>query len=91
MRKAGRSNAYIALAWTLVAVACVTSCVAGYLYLGNLPPAGISFMLALADGGILAMLADTMFPEAFRDGGPWVALATTIGFACAFGLSHITG
>ena len=91
MRKAGRSNAYIAVAWTLVTVACTASCVAGYAFLGSLPDPGKSFMLALAAGGILAMLADTMFPEAFRDGGPWVALATTVGFACAFGLSHITG
>ena len=91
MRKAGRSNAYIALAWTLVTIACTASCVAGYMFLGSLPDSGKSFMLALAAGGILAMLADTMFPEAFRDGGPWVALATTVGFACAFWLSHITG
>jgi ZIP family zinc transporter len=91
MRKAGRSNAYIALAWTLVTIACTASCVAGFLFLGSLPDAGKSFMLALAAGGILAMLADTMFPEAFREGGPWVALATTIGFASAFWLSHITG
>jgi ZIP family zinc transporter len=46
-------------------------------------------MLALAAGGILAMLADTIFPEAFHNGGPWVALATTIGFACAFLLSQV--
>ncbi len=91
MRKVGRSNAYIALAWTLVTIACTASCGAGFLLLGGLPDAGKSFMLALAAGGILAMLADTMFPEAFREGGPWVALATTIGFACAFWLSHITG
>jgi ZIP family zinc transporter len=91
MRKAGRSNTYIALAWTLVTIACTASCVAGFLFLGSLPHAGKSFMLALAAGGILAMLADTMFPEAFREGGPWVALATTIGFASAFWLSHIAG
>jgi zinc transporter, ZIP family len=91
MRKAGRSNLYIATAWALVMIACTASCVAGYLFLGSLPDSGKSFMLALAAGGILAMLADTMFPEAFREGGPWVALATTIGFACAFWLSQITG
>jgi zinc transporter, ZIP family len=90
MRKAGRSNLYIVSAWTLVAIACTASCVAGFLFLGTLPDSGKSFMLALAAGGILAMLADTMFPEAFRDGGTWVALASTIGFACAFWLSHVT-
>jgi ZIP family zinc transporter len=91
MRKSGRSTAYIISAWALVAVACTLSCVAGFLFLGSLPDSGKSFMLALAAGGILAMLADTMFPEAFRDGGPWVALATTLGFACAFWLSQLTG
>jgi ZIP family zinc transporter len=30
------------------------------------------------------MLADTMFPEAFEDGGKWVGVATTLGFAVAF-------
>lgn len=91
MRKAGRSTVYIVTAWALVAIACTLSCVAGFLFLGSLPDPGKSFMLALAAGGILAMLADTMFPEAFRDGGPWVALATTFGFACAFWLSQLTG
>ena len=91
MRKAGRSNAYIAIAWSLVSIACTISCVAGFVFLAGLPDSGKSFMLALAAGGILAMLADTMFPEAFRSGGPWVALATTFGFACAFLLSQIAG
>lgn len=89
MRQAGRSTTYILVAWTLVAVACVTACVLGYALLSQLPREGTSFMLALAAGGIIAMLADTLFPEAFRNGGPWVALATTVGFACAFLLSLV--
>lgn len=90
MRQAGRSTRYIVAAWALVAIACVGACVLGYTVLSGLPPQGTSFMLALAAGGILAMLADTMFPEAFRSGGSWVALATTVGFACAFLLSQLT-
>ena len=90
MVQSGRSNTYVAVAWTLVAIACTLSCVAGYALLADLPASGKSFLLALAAGGILAMLADTLFPEAFRDGGPWVALATTAGFACAIMLGEIT-
>ena len=90
MRQSGRSHAYIAIAWGLVTIVCTAACVAGYVYLAGLPDEGKSFMLALAAGGILAMLADTMFPEAFRNGGPWVALATTLGFACAFLLAEAT-
>ena len=48
-------------------------------------------MLALAAGGILAMLPDTMMPEAFENGGPAVALATAVGFFCAFLLAHYAG
>jgi hypothetical protein len=51
----------------------------------------VSAILALAAGGILALLADTMFPEAFEHGGRWVALVTAVGFACAFLLSQLTG
>lgn len=89
MQREGRSARYIVIAWTLVALACVLSCVFGYALLSGLPLAGQSFILALAAGGILAMLADTMFPEAFQNGGPWVALAATVGFAAAFLLAHV--
>jgi ZIP family zinc transporter len=34
------------------------------------------------------MLADTMMPEAFEEGGPLVGLVTTAGFALAFLLSQ---
>ena len=88
MLKEGRSRRYIIVAWSAVGVACTLSCVLGYALLSGLPNAGQSFMLALAAGGILAMLADTMFPDAFRTGGPWVALASTLGFATAFLLVH---
>ena len=90
MKREGRSGLYIAVAWGLVAVACTGACVAGYALLSGLPLYWQSFILALAAGGILAMLADTMFPQAFENGGPWVAIAATVGFAAAFFLGEIT-
>jgi ZIP family zinc transporter len=89
MRQTGRPTAYIVIAWSVVAIACTASTVAGYTLLTDLPDAGKSFLLALAAGGILAMLSDTMFPEAFKNGGPWVALATTAGFAVAILLGEL--
>jgi ZIP family zinc transporter len=91
MRQEGRSRAYIAGVWGAVTVACVLATVAGYALLGGLSPDMVAAVLALAAGGILAMLADTMFPEAFAEGGPWVAMATAGGFAVAFLLSHAAG
>jgi ZIP family zinc transporter len=89
MREAGRSTLYIVLAWTVVVIVCTASTVAGFSLLAGLPPRWHSFLLAFAAGGILAMLSDTMFPEAFKNGGPWVALATTAGFAVAMLLGEL--
>jgi hypothetical protein len=36
------------------------------------------------------MLADTMAPEAYANGGRAVGLATTVGFLCAFLLHALT-
>ena len=91
MREEGRSRTYILTARGTVAITCTLATVLGYTLLSGLSPNLIGAMLALAAGGILAMLADTMMPEAFQNGGPFVALATAVGFACAFLLSHLAG
>jgi ZIP family zinc transporter len=91
MRDEGRSRAYIVGVWTVVGLVCVAATVAGYALLSGLSPGMTSAILALAAGGILAMLADTMFPEALQHGGPFVALATAVGFACALLLSELAG
>ncbi len=89
MRQEGRSRLYVLAVWGAVAVACTLATVLGYALLGGVSSDLVSALLALAAGGILAMLADTMMPEAFEHGGPFVAMATALGFACAFLLSHL--
>jgi zinc transporter, ZIP family len=49
----------------------------------------IGLVLAFAAGAILTMLADTMMPEAYAQGGRAVGLLTTLGFALAFGISSL--
>ena len=46
---------------------------------------------ALAAGGILAMLADTMMPEAFEEGHNMIGLVTVAGFLAAFVLTKLGG
>jgi zinc transporter, ZIP family len=91
MRHAGRSRRHIVTVWGTAAAACSLASVVGYALLGGLSANLTGALLAVAAGGILAMLADTMMPEAFEDGGPVIAMATAGGFACAFLLSHLTG
>ncbi|MDQ3870575.1 MAG: hypothetical protein M3301_03030 [Chloroflexota bacterium] len=91
MREEGRSRLYIVAVWGVAGVACTLASVLGYALLGGLPRDLVAALLGLAAGGILAMLADTMMPEAFENGGPLVALATAVGFACALLLAQFTG
>jgi ZIP family zinc transporter len=49
------------------------------------PPRQVTaVLLAFAGGAVLASLADTLMPEAYRDGGPYVAYATALGFLLSF-------
>ena len=91
MRDEGRTRRYIVSVWAAVALVCTAATVAGYVLMSGLPPEVNGGTLALAAGGILAMLADTMFPEAVRHGGPFVALATAVGFSGAMLLTSLTG
>jgi ZIP family zinc transporter len=61
--------------------------VAGYVALDGIDHEHLAWPLGFAAGAVLASLADTLMPEAYRDGGSWVALATAAGFLVSFLLS----
>ena len=89
LSKAGWAKSRVLGLWTIVAVACGLSALAGYALLDGATPHTIALVLSFAGGAILTMLADTMMPEAFEHGGRLVGFFTTAGFALAFGISSI--
>ena len=91
MRNAGRSARYVFGLWTGIAVISGLAAVAGYTLLGGAPAEVLAAVTALAAGAILAMVADTMIPEAFENAHLLVGLVTVAGFLIAFGLSHAGG
>jgi zinc transporter, ZIP family len=70
--------------WIGIAVVSGLASLAGYALFQHSSPDVVAFVLAFAAGAILTMLANTMMPEAYDDGGKWVGVATTVGFAVAF-------
>jgi zinc transporter, ZIP family len=84
MRKAGRSSRYIFSLWTGILLISGMAAAAGYLLLGTAAPALPATILAFAAGGVLAMLAESMIPEAFWDAQPFIGLITVVGFLVAF-------
>lgn len=87
MRAQGRSSRYVIGMWSACAVLLVAAVVIGAGPLSDASAETISLPLAFAAGAVLASLADTLMPEAYEQGGPVVALATTGGFALSFALS----
>ena len=89
MKRAGRPTAYILGIWGAVTLASTLAALLGYLFLAGASGNLIAAIQAFAAGAILTMLASTMMPEAYEDGGPVVGVVTTVGFLLAFVLSRV--
>ncbi|MET9030569.1 ZIP family zinc transporter [Nocardia sp. NPDC004168] len=89
MRRANRSPRYVFSLWAGIAVISGVAAMAGYGLLGDAAPAALAAITALAAGAILAMITDTMIPEAFEDAHLWVGMITVAGFLTAFALSQL--
>jgi zinc transporter, ZIP family len=88
MRRAGRSPAYVLGLWGAVTLASTLAALLGYLFLDGASGNVVAFIQSFAAGAVLTMLASTMMPEAYEDGGP-VGVVTTVGFLLAFVLSRV--
>jgi ZIP family zinc transporter len=84
LKENGRSARYVFGLWTSIAVICALSSLGGYALLGGLPESGQSVVMAFAAGAILAMICDTMIPEAFRKAQALTGLVTVLGFVASY-------
>ena len=89
MKKSGHSTAYILGLWGAVVVVSAASALFGYLFLAGASGETVAVIQSFAAGAILTMLASTMLPEAYEEGGAVVGVVTTVGFLVAFLLSHL--
>jgi ZIP family zinc transporter len=90
MRRAGRPLAYIFGIWGGIAAASGIAAMVGSWAFAGADPALIAAVTALAAGAILAMLVDTMIPEAFETAHDYAGLISVAGFLVAFTLSRVT-
>ena len=91
MKKAGRGAGYIFGIWGGIALASGAAALAGYTLFEGVSPGGVAATTAVAAGAILAMLVDTMIPEAFDEARDFAGLITVAGFLSAFALSKLGG
>jgi ZIP family zinc transporter len=74
----------IMMLWSVTAAVLVLVTVAAHTAGDSIGPGRIAEVQAFAGGATIAVLADTLMPEAFKEGGWWVGLATAFGFFVAF-------
>lgn len=91
MKKAGRSALYVFGVWGGIAAASGLAALAGYTLFAGAGPEVVAAITAVAAGAILAMLADTLIPEAFEHAHDFAGLITVAGFLAAFMLSKWEG
>lgn len=91
MKAAGRGAPYVFGVWGAITVASALSAVAGHFLLASAPPAAIAGALSLAAGAILAMLVDTMIPEAAHAAPRYNGFVAAVGFLSAFAFAKLLG
>ena len=84
MRQQGRSKRFAVGVWSATAVVLAAAVVLGNVALSGAGEGTLAVLLAFAGGAVLASLADTLMPDAYREGGAWVAFATAAGFLLSF-------
>ena len=91
MKQAGRSIRYIFGVWGMIAIVSGIAALLGYTLFRHFSTEIIAATTAVAAGAILAMLSDTMIPEAFEKAHNFAGLITVLGFLAAFVLSKLGG
>jgi ZIP family zinc transporter len=91
MKRAGRGASFVFGVWGGIAMATAVAAGLGYLVFDGVDAAWIAAVNAIAAGAILAMIADTMIPEAFETAHDYAGLITVAGFLAAFALTMLGG
>jgi ZIP family zinc transporter len=89
MKAEGKKPAAVFGMWAAIALASGASAAIGYLAFDGLGPGAVAFVQSVAAGAILAMIVDTMVPEAFEGTHDFAGLIAVGGFLAAFALSRL--
>ncbi len=91
MKADGHRAGYVFGVWGGIAAASTIAALLGYTLLQGAGDVLIAFVTTVAAGGILAMVSNTMIPEAFQRDKVLTGLFATVGFLTAFVLHELGG
>lgn len=88
LKRIGKKTKYILAYWSMIALVLLVCVILGYTIFNTLSPSVTATLQSLAAGALLAMVASTMMPEAFRESGLDASMATVVGYILIFILSR---
>ncbi|MBF6357417.1 ZIP family metal transporter [Nocardia higoensis] len=81
------STATVLWFWAAITAALVAVTVLGHALSESITGTHVGTVQAFAGGATIAVLADSLMPEAYREGGWWIGMATAAGFLLSFVLA----
>jgi CRP-like cAMP-binding protein len=90
MKKQGSSSIFIIGMWLSLMIMTAVGAAYGNVFIADAPPHLHGFLEGMAAGAMLAMIAQTMLPEAYDHGGWLTGLMTVSGFLAAIWLGMLT-
>lgn len=89
LQKSGYSIKKIFTLWAFVVFFSALSSLAGATLLEHASNSIKAYVSCFAGGAIIAMIASTMMPEAYKEGGPIVGFVTSIGILISLWLHYL--
>lgn len=89
MKASGRRAGSVFGVWGAVVVTTGLAALLGLLFLKHAPVELTALITTIAAGGILAMVCNTMIPEAFKEDRALTGVLATAGFLASFVLSQL--
>lgn len=90
MKKQGAHKAFVLLMWTSLMLMTAVGAAFGNLFIADAPHHLHGLLEGLAAGAMLAMIAQTMLPEAYEHGGWLTGLMTVVGFLAAIWMGTVS-
>lgn len=78
------------LLWIAVLAISILASWSGYFFLNGASEQVMAAIAAFAGGGIIAMIASTMMPEAYEDSGPMTGLIAALGLLTSLVLNQFS-
>ena len=91
MRLAARSSTYVLSLWSGIALGTAATTALAFHLLSDLGPDVTAILEAYGAGALIAMVAETMIPEAFHNGPRYSGVLAAAGFAALILLGELAG